>query len=572
MLMIHPAMPAARFDDAALVAECLNGNCDAFRRIVEQYQTLISSIAYCATGDVTVSEDLAQETFVSAWKQLPQLREPAKLRSWLCSIVRFLISKEFRRRDGEPVDGAEPLAAVEEWASPEPLPADHVMTQEERAILWRSLERIPEIYREPLVLYYRENQSVEAVAQNLDLTEDAVKQRLSRGRKLLQEQVLAFVEAALKHTKPDKAFALGVLAALPLATTTVKAATATVALKGGSSVNAASSLAMLSAILTAGALYFISLIAFLVFSGACVGWMMSRACRRSAANLNDVARHWRLLAIAFLGIVTPSLLLNKCIPVPAWSHTYDGIVTWYLFLAYVLFGGALITWLFRWWRSLQTAITDSELSVSSRLKQRLGLWLGLGLLLPGLMCSFLIYCAIAESTITSRHISTTEAETMIAGHKDADVLLTVYASGVKYLKIMLPETRRQVAYFLVADQPAMDALDKSGIHYQTRIEGRDFSEEGLTWKGLLLLVIFVTSMGGVLVAAGPWKQHGFQRREAEARRDERTAKAAFKAFSVCVAVVLLALAIFVGAIARWRVPSVSLAEIKTMAPELKTSQ
>src|SRR5207249_1394274 len=84
----------------------------------------------------------------------------------------------------------------------EPQPHERAISAEEEAILWRSMERIPEIYREPLVLFYREHQSIEAVAQNLELSEDAVKQRLSRGRKLLHEEVLAFVEGTLARTNP----------------------------------------------------------------------------------------------------------------------------------------------------------------------------------------------------------------------------------------------------------------------------------------------------------------------------------------------------------------------------------
>ena len=213
-MMTTEAMQTVEFNDAELVAESLGGNREAFRRIVERYQTLISSLAYCATGNVSQSEDLAQETFVSAWKQLANLREPASLRPWLCSITRFLISKEFRRQGREPVHAAESLEA-DEWVSPEPLPPDQVISEEEKAILWRSLERIPEIYREPLVLFYREHQSIEAVAQDLGLSEDAVKQRLSRGRKLLQEQFLAFVAGALKQTPPGKTFTLAVMATLP---------------------------------------------------------------------------------------------------------------------------------------------------------------------------------------------------------------------------------------------------------------------------------------------------------------------------------------------------------------------
>ena len=104
-----------------------------------------------------------------------------------------------------------------------------MISREEAGILWRSLERIPEIYREPLVLYYREHQSTEAVARNLNLTEEAVRQRLARGRKLLQEEVLSFVETALEKTAPGKSFTLAVVAALPFAVTSAKAASGGVA-------------------------------------------------------------------------------------------------------------------------------------------------------------------------------------------------------------------------------------------------------------------------------------------------------------------------------------------------------
>jgi DNA-directed RNA polymerase specialized sigma24 family protein len=90
-MMTTEMVRTAECNDAELVAESLKGSRDAFQQIVERYQTLVSSLAYCATGNVSRSEDLAQETFVSAWQQLGELREPAKLRPWLCSITRYLI-------------------------------------------------------------------------------------------------------------------------------------------------------------------------------------------------------------------------------------------------------------------------------------------------------------------------------------------------------------------------------------------------------------------------------------------------------------------------------------------------
>ena len=227
----------ATVSDAALVTATLAGDRRAFGRIVERYQRLLCSLAYSATGELSLSEDIAQEAFVDAWRQLGTLREPDKLRSWLCGILRFKVSRQWRSDGREPVRRADALDAAEEVPSPDESAADLAMRREERALLWSALERVPELYREPLILYYREHQSVEHVAASLDLTEDTVKQRLARGRKILQEQVLTFVEGALARSTPGKVFTIAVLAALPALAmpTTAKAAVVGVgvAAKGG---------------------------------------------------------------------------------------------------------------------------------------------------------------------------------------------------------------------------------------------------------------------------------------------------------------------------------------------------
>jgi RNA polymerase sigma factor (sigma-70 family) len=202
-------------EDSDLVADCLAGHRDAFGQIVARYQTLICSLAFSATGNLSQSEDVAQETFLTAWRQLRALRDPVRLRAWLCQIARNRILDLRRRQNREPVHAAEPLNAIHDCPALAPLPVEQAISQEEEGILWRSLERIPETYREPLILYYREHQSVARVAAALEMSEDAVKQRLSRGRRLLQAQVAAFVGRVLERTKPGGAFKMSVLAALP---------------------------------------------------------------------------------------------------------------------------------------------------------------------------------------------------------------------------------------------------------------------------------------------------------------------------------------------------------------------
>jgi RNA polymerase sigma factor (sigma-70 family) len=210
--------------DSELVQRSLLGDGEAFGQIVSRYQALICSLAYSATGNLGQSEDLAQETFITAWNRLSHLRERHRLGAWLCGIARNRINNAIRHERREPLRAAEPLDAVHEWAEPGPLPRDYAVSNEEAAILWRSLERLPETYRTPLILFYREHRSIETVAAHLDLTEDAVKQRLARGRKLLREQVLAFVEGALARSNPGKAFTIAVLASLPGLAFSVKAA------------------------------------------------------------------------------------------------------------------------------------------------------------------------------------------------------------------------------------------------------------------------------------------------------------------------------------------------------------
>jgi RNA polymerase sigma factor (sigma-70 family) len=221
--------------DESLVMYSLGGDRDAFCQIVDRYQNLLCSLAYSSVGQVQLSEDLAQETFIEAWKSLANLEDPSKLKAWLCGILRFRISAHFRKSNKQPTDQAdeysEDHAIADENAE---LEQAHI-NEQQQALMWQVLSGIDETYREPLVLFYREQQSVEKVASELDLTTDTVKQRLSRGRKLLKEAMSDFVEDGLKRTTPSLVFTVGVMTAISTLAPPAKAATlATGAVKGSS--------------------------------------------------------------------------------------------------------------------------------------------------------------------------------------------------------------------------------------------------------------------------------------------------------------------------------------------------
>lgn len=210
------ASNSKELSDAQLVTGSISGDRNAFGQIVTRYQTLVCSLAYNATGNLTESEDLAQETFLIAWKRLMDLRDSEKLGSWLCGIVRNLVHRWRRSQRQEPTHGAERIDVIQGIAAADPVPRDRAVSLEEEAIMWQALERIPAPYREPLILFYREHRSVERVAKALEVSEAVVKQRLLRGRKLLRHEVMAFVTGALKRSAPSSVFANAVIAAIPI--------------------------------------------------------------------------------------------------------------------------------------------------------------------------------------------------------------------------------------------------------------------------------------------------------------------------------------------------------------------
>jgi RNA polymerase sigma factor (sigma-70 family) len=133
---------AETVDDVRLIQLGLDGNRDAFGQLVARYQSPICALAYSACGDISQSQDLAQETFIIAWRKLSDLKEPAKFKSWLYGIARNLINSSFRQQTRNPLSTAEPLDESLTASAAASNPTEQAISKEEEGILWRSLELI----------------------------------------------------------------------------------------------------------------------------------------------------------------------------------------------------------------------------------------------------------------------------------------------------------------------------------------------------------------------------------------------------------------------------------------------
>ncbi|OHB66849.1 MAG: hypothetical protein A2Y76_01225 [Planctomycetes bacterium RBG_13_60_9] len=204
--------------ETELLRQSVAGDREAFGALVERYQSLVYAIAYSATGSMERSEELSQETFLRAWGNLRQIRDLARFRAWLCTITRNLASRAGKDKSRDVLAAAASLegAAI---AARELGPDETLISRERQEIVWSALRRIPGKYREPMVLFYSAGRSVREVAAELELSEHAVRQRLYRGRQLLNAGVSSLVEDTLARVRPGRAFSAVVVALLPAVTT-----------------------------------------------------------------------------------------------------------------------------------------------------------------------------------------------------------------------------------------------------------------------------------------------------------------------------------------------------------------
>lgn len=207
-------MSPDNYNEIELLEASLNGSTTAFEAIVSKYQSYICALTFCAVGDLNQSEELAQETFISAWRNLAQLQDLSKFRSWLCTIAKNAIRSMRRKQQRDLLNQAAPIDYAEGAGAWDSEPARAVASQEQIALVCEAIEKMPANYRIPLVLFYREHRSIKQVAAELDLSEGVVRQRLSRGRKLLKGQIAAMVEGVLSHTGPTQAFTTAVMASI----------------------------------------------------------------------------------------------------------------------------------------------------------------------------------------------------------------------------------------------------------------------------------------------------------------------------------------------------------------------
>ena len=181
--------------DLILVKRAKSGDYRAFDLLVLKYQSRIIGIVMKYVKDIQIAEDVAQETFLKAYKSLDSFREESAFYTWLYRItantaINYLSSKKRKselleadvsNREGESID----IFDIPGGESPE----DILNANSLREDIFKNMSNLPEEIRTAVTLREFEGLSYEEIAEILGCPLGTVRSRIFRGRELLQQTI-----------------------------------------------------------------------------------------------------------------------------------------------------------------------------------------------------------------------------------------------------------------------------------------------------------------------------------------------------------------------------------------------
>jgi RNA polymerase sigma-70 factor, ECF subfamily len=186
-------------DDAVAVARARGGDSEAFRLLVERHSRNVYKVAYRVTGNPDDAEDVVQETFLKAYRQLDRFEERASFGTWLhriawnCSVD--LLRSRPKREQAEEADTLEQLGSTHATVtgSAAPSPERLMASVQVSDRVKEAMGRLSPLERAAFVMRHYEGRSIEEISQALEIRANAAKHSIFRAVRKMRLALEPFV-------------------------------------------------------------------------------------------------------------------------------------------------------------------------------------------------------------------------------------------------------------------------------------------------------------------------------------------------------------------------------------------
>jgi len=189
-------------DEAQIIASILAGNTHLFHGLIRPHERSVYAMALSLLHNEADAEDVAQEAFLKAFRNLRNFRGESKFSTWLISITLNEARGRLRSKKNvklesldEPREGEGTVtpALLRDWRE---IPSEALERKEIRQMLQQAITDLPLIYREVFLLRDVEDLSVNQSAEALGISVASVKVRLHRARMMLQKKLVPQLKKA----------------------------------------------------------------------------------------------------------------------------------------------------------------------------------------------------------------------------------------------------------------------------------------------------------------------------------------------------------------------------------------
>ena len=170
-------------EEAEFVQRCLNGEKQAFAFLVERYKTPVINLIFRLIRQREEANDLAQETFIKAYKNLRRYDSNYKFSTWLFQIAKNL-SLDYLRKRRPDLMQEHYMEGIEGWEGD---PEQTFLKHEFQMELEQAMAKLPIHLKTTLVLYHLNGLSYQEISEVLNIPLHTVKNQLFQARKKLKE-------------------------------------------------------------------------------------------------------------------------------------------------------------------------------------------------------------------------------------------------------------------------------------------------------------------------------------------------------------------------------------------------